>query len=252
MTGGECRGGAAFGAALRRLVCGLRAGAATDDLVAACEASMAALPVRTLADAAGVLAVELAALEAEGPGKVWRIAAVGSVRDLLADLAQAGAAAALLPAGADQDLQQLQAGWLALVADVDAAGGEDLAATRAAWSALLDLADAAPAGLSGILVKLQVLLRLLDDTAADPEAPERRLLTSTIAAVEQLEVRARAVAGHQVDNLLMELAGKTVVDDEPAPSAVAAGAKAAGISLDAATMVYRSMVSFYRQMRGVG
>ena len=63
----RCSQRSAFGAALYRLVGGLRGGADTAELVAACEASMAALPVRTLADAAAALDVEVAALEAEGP-----------------------------------------------------------------------------------------------------------------------------------------------------------------------------------------
>lgn len=247
----RCSQRTAFGAALHRLVGGLRSGADTAELVAACEASMAALPVRTLADAAAALDVEVAALEAEGPGKVWRIAVVASVRDLLLDLAQAGRAAALLPDGADGELRRLEASWLALTADAEA--GEDLGATNAAWSALLDLADAPADGLTGILIKLRALLRFLDDTAGDPDGPERRLLVSTLAAVERLAgdlVAAEVAEAGRVDDLFLS-AGAVLAPIDPPAAMIAAGAAAGGVPASTARRIYASMLGALRA-RGAG
>jgi len=248
---GTCSG-TAFGAALRQLIDDMAAGASTDELIIVCNKTMAALPVTTLDDAARALDVEVAALEAEGPGRVWRIAVVGSVRDLLVELASVGRATDLLPSGADAHLLRLESAWLSLLAESDRDDAVGTAAVRAAWSALLAVADAPAHGLTGVLVKLRVLLRFLADTAAaDPDSPEYRLLTSTREAVERLigpVADAETVAATRIDDLFAS-AGEVLAPLDPSPNMVEAGGQAGGVSASVARRIYAAMLGVYQRAR---
>lgn len=96
---------------------------------------------------------------------------------------------------ADDELQRLEAAWLARIDAVEAAVGEDLPATRAAWSALMALAEAPAAGPAGLQVKLRALLRVLADAAADTDGPEWRLVVSALAAADGLAAAGDAHTG---------------------------------------------------------
>ncbi|MCG5238383.1 hypothetical protein ACIU1J_32265 [Azospirillum doebereinerae] len=245
--------GTPFGAALAHLIDAIQSGAPTDALVAGCKVTLNNLPITTLADAARALDVEVAALEAEGPGRVWRIAVVGSVRDLLVELASVGRATALLPAGADAHLLRLESAWLSLLAESERDDAEGAAAVRAAWSALLAVADAPAHGLTGVLVKLRVLLRFLADTAAaDPDSPEQRLLTSTREAVERLigpVAEAETSTATRIDDLFAA-AGEVLAPLDPSPHMIEAGAQQGGVSASVARRIYATMLGVYQRARG--
>lgn len=242
-----------FGVALRQLIDGIQAGATTDMLIDGCDATLKCLPVTTFADAARALDVEISALESDGPGRVWRIAVVGSVRDLLHELARAGRSADLLPADADSQLLRLEAAWLALMAEAVERADEDVGAINAAWSALLAVADAPAHGLTGVLVKLRVLLRFLADTsAAEQDTPEARLLTTTLATVERLVndvAVAEIAAAERIDDLFIG-AGKILAPLDPSPGMIEGGAQAGGVSATVARRIYDAMLGVYQRARG--
>ncbi|MBP2233140.1 hypothetical protein J2847_006475 [Azospirillum agricola] len=233
-----------MGLALDRLISDLCLGAPTADLVAACETTLALLPVRTLDDAARVLDVEAAALEAEGCGRIWRIAVLDSVRDLLADLVRAGRSTAVRPTAADRELLLLEREWLALLAQVERGTGASQADADALWSALLAVADAPAQGLVGALVKLRVLVRVLADTAT-PESPEFRLLATTLAAVERLAaglVAAEGVRKAAEVDALFTAAGHVMAPITPPPALIEDASRDTGLSALTVQRVYSTMM----------
>jgi len=235
-----------FGAALDRLINGLSTGAPTADLVAACETTLSLLPVTTLADAARVLDVEVAALESEGVGRIWRIAVLDSVRLLLSDLAHTGRSTAPSPMPDDRALLLLERDWLALTAQIERGAGVTPATANALWTALLAVADAPANGPIGILVKLRVLMHVLSDTPAGAsETPEHRLLASTLAAVARLAAgivtAGEAHQGAAADSLFIA-AGHVLAPLQPPPALVEAGSRATGLSARTIRLAYMAML----------
>jgi hypothetical protein len=107
--------------------------------------------------------------------------------------------------------------------------------------------------LSGILVKLRALLRVLDDTATDRDGPERRLLASTLAAVERLAgdlVAAEMAEAGRVDDLFLS-AGAVLAPIDPPAAMIAAGAAAGGVPASTVRRIYAGMLGALR-IRGVG
>lgn len=175
--------------------------------------------------------------------------AAAAVRALIQDLQRVGRATTLLSTAADANLGLLDRAWRDHVAQVEAADGEAMAETHAAWVSLQALSGAPARGLSGIVIKLRALLDLLGDTAAfaGDDAPEKRLLITTLEAVDRLaSVVADAERRSFADVEALFAAEAVVMPARPPERVIAAGARAAQVPLDVARSVYDAMLAAVR------